>query len=56
MSIPDPTRVDGVQNLADEAFPTLPPELEREIFWLTTRTYRGVSARLMLVAFGVKSW
>jgi hypothetical protein len=58
MSIPEPTRlgVDGAQNPAEEVFLALPPELEREIFLLTARTYRGVSTRLMLVASHVKSW
>ncbi|KIJ64246.1 hypothetical protein HYDPIDRAFT_112207 [Hydnomerulius pinastri MD-312] len=36
--------------------PFLPPELEREIFLLTARSYRGVSTRLMLVASRVKVW
>ena len=44
------------QNPVEEVFPVLPPELEREIFLLTARTYRGVSTRLMLVASRVKTW
>jgi hypothetical protein len=50
--VPEP----GAQNPVEEVFRVLPPELEREIFLLTARTYRGVSTRLMLVASRVKSW
>ena len=60
MPIPEPTRSDsdGAQNPPEPegVFPVLPPELEKEIFLLTARTFRGVSTRLMLVASRVKSW
>ncbi|KAG6377944.1 hypothetical protein JVT61DRAFT_14737 [Boletus reticuloceps] len=56
MSIPKPTPVHGAQNPAEAVLPVFPPELEREIFLLTARTYRGVSTRLMLVASRVKAW
>ncbi|KAF9219834.1 hypothetical protein BS17DRAFT_788481 [Gyrodon lividus] len=45
-----------VDRILAETAPVLPLELEREIFLLTARTYRGVSTRLMLVASRVKIW
>ena len=56
MTIPEPTRVDEARNPPERVFPVLPPELEKEIFLLTARTFRGVSTCLILVASRVKSW
>ena len=56
MAIPQPTPEDTAQSPAEVVFPVFPPELEREIFLLTARTYRGVSTRLILVASRVKTW
>ena len=59
MSISEPSPVlDGALNPAEglEVLPFFPPELEREIFLLTARTYRGVPTRLMLVVSRAKTW
>ncbi|KAH7911843.1 hypothetical protein BJ138DRAFT_1112833 [Hygrophoropsis aurantiaca] len=37
-------------------FPILPPELEMQIFLLAAKTYRGTSAKLILVAHRVLEW
>lgn len=39
-----------------ERLPILPVELEREIFELTARQYRGSAVRLVLVAHRVHIW
>lgn len=56
MSLPPGPDASGPQSLLPELLPVLPPELEREIFLLAARTYRGVATRLMLVASRVKTW
>jgi hypothetical protein len=40
----------------DEAHPRFPPELEREIFERTAKTYQGTGVILVLVCRRVQLW